>query len=172
MQLRLLLELLPRRYRAGELVVDDDGAAVAGAVDAVDRPVQSPAVQLQRRPLAVLLLAEGGLQQPGLEAAGLALGLLGEETLQQALDPPRHRPFGRMGAEFALGDDLGDQLPPARGPGGKGAGTGQRVAAGTLPVEAGDGGVPPAPPPRRGARPRGRARGPLGAPRPRARRAG
>ncbi len=64
LQLRLLLELLPRGDRAGELVVDDEGAAVGGAVDAVDRPVQAPAVEVERRPLGVGLGAEPGLQQP------------------------------------------------------------------------------------------------------------
>ena len=60
------------------------------------------------------VLAEAGLQQPGLEAAGLALGLLGEEAGEQAFDPPHDRPLGRVVAEPALGRDLRDQLARPR----------------------------------------------------------
>jgi hypothetical protein len=62
LQLRLLLELLARGDPAGELVVEDEGAAVGAAVDPVDRPVQAPAAEVERRLLGLLALAEAGLQ--------------------------------------------------------------------------------------------------------------
>jgi hypothetical protein len=136
LQLGPLLELLARRHRSGELVVDDDGAAVGGAVDAVDGAVQAPAVQVQDRALGVGMPAEARLQQPRLEAAGLPFGLLGKEALEQALDAADHRPLGGVVAELPLGDDLGHQCPPALGPSGKGARPRQWIAARALAVEA------------------------------------
>ena len=125
LQLRLLLELLARGDRARELVVEDEGAAVGGAVDAVDRPVQAPAVDLERRPLGCPRLAEPRLEQPGLEAAGSRSRLLAEEAGEQALDPPQHRPLGGVVAELALGRDLGHQLAAAPDPGGEEPGRGR-----------------------------------------------
>ena len=136
LQLRPLLELVQRRDLGGELVVDDDGAAVAGAVDPVDGAVQAPAAEIEHRPLGVGVLAEARLQQPGLEAARVAFGLLGEEALQQPFDPARHRPLGRVVAEFALGDDLPQQRAAALGPGGEGVGPGEGVAGRSLAEEA------------------------------------
>ena len=90
---------------ARELVVQDQGATLGVAIDPVDRPVQAPAVDLQRRALAVLALAKLRLQQPGLKSARLALGLLRQESGQQPLDPPDDRPLGWVAVEFPLGDE-------------------------------------------------------------------
>ena len=57
LQLRLLLELLPRGDPARELVVEDEGAPVGRPVDAVDRSVQAPAVDLEGGLLDLLVLA-------------------------------------------------------------------------------------------------------------------
>ena len=103
----------------------DDGAAVGRPVDPVDRPVESPAAEVEGRPLGFLAGAEARLQQPRLEAAGVARGLFAEVALEQALDPPRDRPLGRVAADFALGELLGEERPAAVDPGGRDAGRGR-----------------------------------------------
>ena len=112
----------------------DEGAAVGGAVDPVDRPVEAPAAEVERRPLGFLADPEARLQQPRLEAAGVARRLFAEEAFEQPLDPPRHRPLGRVAADFALGELLAEQGAAALVPEGEGAGAGERVAAGALAI--------------------------------------
>jgi hypothetical protein len=119
LELRPLFEFLPRRHLARQLVVEDEGAAVGGKVDSVDCAVQSPAVDLQHRFLAVLVLAELRLEEPRFEAGSFASGLLSEEADQQLLDATGDRPLDRMAAKAALGRDLGGKLPAALGPDGQ-----------------------------------------------------
>ena len=159
LQLRLLLELRQRRHRARELVVEDERAPVGGPVDAVDRPVQAPAVDFERRALALLLLAEPGLEQPGLERAAAALRLFAEEAVEEGLDPPHHRPLGGVLAELALGRDLGDDLAAARESRPERVRPGQGVAAGALRDR---GGRATCASGRPGPAGRGRGRGPAG----------
>src|SRR3954451_20179680 len=86
LQLRVLLELFARADRRRELVIEDEGATVRCTVDAVDRAVQAPAVDIERRTLGLLGIGESGLQQPGLEARVVAPRLVREEAREPALD--------------------------------------------------------------------------------------